>query len=533
MFHFDTPVVSMQGLDWLIVALYIGGMLYIGFWFSRKSKSFDDYFMAGRGITAPLLVGTLVSTFYGLDTLFGTSEVGFYEGISAFFAYSLPYTALYVAMAFLSPAFKKRFPKNSTMQDIAFQKYGNGAGIVTSAASFIYSTNTMEMMGIGFLLHLVLGMPFWMGVVIGAAVVLGYTLTGGLWAVVVTDFVQFFIMLVTVGIGLILAWYDLGGYDNIMKGLQNFVGAEDASYYFKPSAGYLTTWTLLAYSVTSLAVLCDPAFFQRMFASAGPKEIKKAFAAGVPMWLSFDWAVSFLGIAGAAAIGLGVIPNVAPNEALFAMLGQYLPVGLLGLAFVGVIAAAMSTADSYFLASGGVIGYDIYKVMRPKSTGPQRVRMVKWGIVISAVLSISLAFVFERIMTVWVFQATIIISTALIPVYMGTFLKKKPKKIAGILAATVGLILSVGYYLVIMIFGYWDEVKQVQLLKLPAMPFIDVPGVKVVYLWTEYGILIITPIVLVVFLVANALGKKVEPDAETSEPDIEPIPGKELEEVRS
>ncbi len=86
MFEFDTPVVSMHGLDWVVVGAYIFGMLYIGYWFSRRSRGFDDYFMAGRGITAPLLVGTLVSTFYGLDTLFGTSEVGFHEGISAFFA---------------------------------------------------------------------------------------------------------------------------------------------------------------------------------------------------------------------------------------------------------------------------------------------------------------------------------------------------------------------------------------------------------------------------------------------------------------
>jgi len=512
MLDFDVPVVSLAPLDWVIVAAYIAGMLYIGYWFSRKSRGFDDYFMAGKSITAPLLVGTLVSTFYGLDTLFGTSEVGFYEGISAFFAYSLPYTALYVVMAFLSPQFKSRFPDNSTMQDIAFQKYGNKAGVITSIASFIYSTNTMEMMGIGFLLHLVLGMPFWLGVLVGAVVVVGYTLTGGLWAVVVTDFVQFFIMLVTVGVGLIIAWYELGGYDNIIKGLESFVG-EDPSYYFAPGAGYLTTWTLIAYSVTALAVLCDPAFFQRMFAAAGPKEIKKAFAAGVPMWLSFDWAVSFLGIAGAAAIGLGVIPDVEPNEALFSILGEYLPVGVLGLAFVGVIAAAMSTADSYFLASGGVIGYDLYKVVRPQSTGPQRQRMVKYGILISAVLSVSLAFAFERIMTVWVFQATIIVCTALIPVYMGTFLKKRPKKIAGTLAAGVGLVLSLGYYLAVMLLGYWDSNWEVQVLKLPEMPFFDVPGISVVYLWTEYGILIITPIVLVVFLLANWLGKDVEPDA--------------------
>lgn len=141
--------------------------------------------------------------------------------------------------------------------------------------------------------------------------------------------------------------------------------------------------------------------------------------------------------------------------------------------------------------------------------------MVKWGIVISAILSISLAFVFKRIMTVWVFQATIIIATALIPVYMGAFLRKKPKKIAGTLSATVGLILSVAYYLVIVILGHWDEDQGVQLLN------VRLPGFGEVALWTEYGILIITPIVLVVFLVANALGQKVEPDRKIRTPDTE------------
>jgi len=91
-------------------------------------------------------------------------------------------------MAFLLPKFKGKFPGNATMQDTAFQKYGGKTGVLVSIASFIYPTNTMEMMGIGVMLHLVLGMPYWMGVTIGAIVVLSYTITGGLWAVTITDF---------------------------------------------------------------------------------------------------------------------------------------------------------------------------------------------------------------------------------------------------------------------------------------------------------------------------------------------------------
>jgi len=111
-------------------------------------------------------------------------------------------------------------------------------------------------------------------------------------------------------------------------------------------------------------------------------------------------------------------------------------------------------------------------------------------------------------MTVWVFQATVIVCTALVPVYFGTFKKSRPKQVAGLVSAAAGLILSLVYYLCVMTLGYWDSNWEVQVWKLPAMPWIDVPGIKAVYLWTECGI-IITPIVLVIFLIANALGKKV------------------------
>lgn len=492
-----SAVVRIHAVDWIILAIYVGIIMYIGYYFSKKSKGFDDYFMAGRDLNAPLLVGTLVSTFYGLDTLFGTSEVGFFEGISGFFAYSLPYTLLYATMAFLSPIFREKFPDGTTMQEITFKRYGKTAGIVSSIASFLYSTNTMEMMGIGFLLRLITGMPFWVGVLIGAFFVTAFTWMGGLWAVTITDFIQFVVMMFTVGVALVIGWNAIGGYENIVVGLQNFVGHEEAGYYFTVGAGYLTPWTLFAYSLTAFAVLAEPAFFQRIFASSGPHEVRKAFTAGIPMWLSFDWAVTFLGIMGAAAIGLAIIPeDVAANEALFAIAAQYLPVGLLGVFIAGVFSCAMSTADSYFLVAGGVIGFDIYKgVINPDADQKQTERMTKIGVLISAVLSLVLAFSFERIMEVWVFQATIIITTCIIPVYFGTFSKKPPKKIAGTVATLFGFCSSIIWYIWTNFFGTYIEDLDIYVIKIGNME-----------LWQEYGIIIITPIVFILYLIFNKLG---------------------------
>lgn len=496
----DTDIiVRIHIIDWIVIAIYVVAVLYVGYYFHKRSTGFDDYFMAGRDLNAPLLVGTLVSTFYGLDTLFGNSEIGYFEGISAFFAYGLPYTALYAFMAFMSPVFREKFPDGTTMQEITFRKYGKTAGIVSSISSFVYSTNTMEMMGIGFLLRLITGMPFWVGVIVGAIFVTGFTWMGGLWAVTITDFIQFVIMLVTVGLALVIGWNMIGGYENVVIGLKEFVGSEDWHYYFTVGAGYLTPWTLFAYSLTAFAVLAEPAFFQRIFASSGPKEIRRAFTAGIPMWLSYDWIVAFLGIMGAAAVGLAIIPaDIEANEALFTIAGQYLPVGVMGLFIAGVFSAAMSTADSYFLVAGGVIGYDIYKgVINPDADQKQTERMTKIGVLISSAISLALAFFFDRIMEVWVFQATVIITTCIIPVYFGTFSKKPPKKIAGAVATVFGFTASIIWYIWTNFFGTYIEDMDIYVIKIGE-----------VELWQEYGILIITPIVFILYLIFNALGKE-------------------------
>jgi len=306
-------------------------------------------------------------------------------------------------------------------------------------------------------------------------------------------------MMITVGLALLIGWRAVGGFDQVMVGLTEWMGsAEDATYFFKMGAGYLTPWTLVAYSITALAVLAEPAFFQRMFASAGPNEIKKAFGVGVPMWLSFDWAVTFMGILGAAAIGLGIIPEVEANEALFAVAGQYLPVGLLGVFAAGVLACAMSTADSYFLVAGGVVGYDIYKNMiNPDADQSKVERATKLGMLGSAVLSLLLTFTFERIMEVWVFQATVIVTTCLIPVYFGAFSKKPVKKVAGIVATTMGLVLSLVWYIWSNFFGTWSEDWEVYVIKIGNLEF-----------WQEYGIIIFTPIILIVYLIVNAVAKE-------------------------
>ncbi|RIK72490.1 MAG: hypothetical protein DCC67_19225, partial [Planctomycetota bacterium] len=82
---------QLDRLDCAVVGAYLLGMVALGAVLATRIRAFKDYFLASGALTTPLLVCTLVSSYYGIDVTFGTSESGYYYGVVAWFWYSLPY----------------------------------------------------------------------------------------------------------------------------------------------------------------------------------------------------------------------------------------------------------------------------------------------------------------------------------------------------------------------------------------------------------------------------------------------------------
>ena len=64
-------------------------LISVGIYSYKKDSTYDQFMLAGRGMTTPMLISTMVSTYYGLDILFGSSEMAFNDGLMAFFGYAL------------------------------------------------------------------------------------------------------------------------------------------------------------------------------------------------------------------------------------------------------------------------------------------------------------------------------------------------------------------------------------------------------------------------------------------------------------
>ena len=81
---------TLGTVDWLIVAAYLAAMVGVGIFLARRHTDFDDFFLAGRALTTPILITTLISTYYGIDVLFGSSQLGYTDGLVAWFGYARP-----------------------------------------------------------------------------------------------------------------------------------------------------------------------------------------------------------------------------------------------------------------------------------------------------------------------------------------------------------------------------------------------------------------------------------------------------------
>ena len=485
-------MVALSWIDFGVIGSYVLMMLGTGYYVYRRAPSFQEFLLAGRMMTTPILVCTLASTYYGLDILFGTSELAFNDGIVAFFAYSEASLGIYLFAA-LALSTRLRNAKFSSLPEILERNYGRSAGIYGALASIIYSVPSVSLFALGRICHVVFGLEPWLGALLLGSVALIYTLLGGLWAVAITDTIQFVLMCLTIAIAIPLLMSEVGGFEA--------VAASAPDGYFAPLGG-IPIWLMIAYTAAGLSILVDPGFYQRMFAASSARQARNAMLISIFVWFLYDWMVTAGGMLARAAVGAGMLPaDLHSNDALLAAVSVALPVGLTGIFLAGVLATAMSTIDSYTLVAGANVSYDLYRpLLKPRASDRELVRITKWGIVGSWILGYAIAFVFSKVMALLVFMTTLLTSMVLVPIFASLYWKGKKKPLAGTLSCASGLLSVVLYYVGIQLLGVPNDVygTYIWTFRIGATEF---------SLWQEYALFFSLPTSFIGFLIGSWLGK--------------------------
>jgi len=475
---------SLGPIDWGVIGLYMALMLGVGVWVGTRMRRFKDYFMAGGALTTPLLICALVSTYYELDVTIATSERGFYSGLVAWTWESRPYYLAILLAAFLLPgALRKR--GGMTLPDILEQSYGKGARVTGAMACFVYSLPITAMAGLAAMFR-ALGWDPVPGVLTSAAICALYTAGGGLLADSLTDTIQFVFMSVSVAIAVPLALREVGG----LQALSVLPPAH------LTSGGGVSPWLILAFTASALTVFVEPAFYQRILAARDTKDVRRALIAGIFLWAAYDWAVTLIGMLARVAVINGILPaDLEGKHALVSVCILALPVGLKGLFVAGVLAAAMSSVDSYCLLASGNLTYDIIRpTIAPGMKDRTLVRMTRIGVFVVMAIGVVVSLAFRRISDAWVFMSSVLVAVVFVPV-IGSFLMK-PRKAAGLAASAGGLLALAAFYAVLYTFGSFDPEEESWVLRIGKAA-----------IWREYAVLFALPVSALSFLAGHILGR--------------------------
>ena len=204
---------STENIIFTGVALYMLGMLGVGYYASTKTKTVAEFMVAGRGLGVPVLSMTIMATWFGGAMMLGGAGAAYDHGMLGVIVD--PWggaLALFLIGLFFARLFRRL--RIITVADFMEQRFGKVAGvaitITTVVSNIMWVAGTLVAFGVIF--DSLTNVPFETGIIIGAVVVFAYTMLGGMWAVALTDFVQMIIIIVGLIILMTVVLIDVGGW---------------------------------------------------------------------------------------------------------------------------------------------------------------------------------------------------------------------------------------------------------------------------------------------------------------------------------
>lgn len=442
MIHFSLP-------DIIIIILYFGAVLYIGYRAVKRTKTSEvDFLLAGRSLTLPIFIMTLVSSWYG--GILGVGEFSYRYGISNWFVQGLPY---YIFAALFAVLLAKKIRETNliSIPDKLEAAYGKRTAILGSVLTFILMTPAPYILMLGVFLQMMFGWSLGISLVVTAVVAVSYLYWGGFRADVQTDIFEFILMFIGFAVILPFSFFKFGGLDFI----SNNVPPLHLTWHGGNPMQYIIVWFFIA-----LWTLIDPAFHQRCYAAKDGNVARNGILLSIIFWFIFDFMTATAGLYARAAL-----PDLKEPMMAYPLLAEaVLPPIAKGLFYVGMLATIMSTLNTLALVSAQTLGRDI--ILRLKGTArPDKqesstvlnslgTRWTKIGLIISTLFSIVFAIALPSVIKIWYTIGTIVIPGLLIPLIASYFDRLIIPARYAFLSMLLGWLTSLSW----LIAGYLHEV---------------------------------------------------------------------------
>lgn len=345
----------MRGLGFIDISIfwaYLALILTTGYMAGKKVSSITDYAAGGKSYSTFFVFATISAAFIGGGFTMGLAEKTFSVGVVYVLAlWGFSCKEILIAK-FIAPRMSQ-FPKALSVGDIMGQLYGQNSRVITGmAGSFVCAGIAgAQFTAFSYVVHLFTGMDQNSALVLGAAVVIGYSTLGGMKAIVLNDTIHFCVLIVSLPLVFLFGLNLVGGWE----GLVQSVPAE------KFSLSHSMDWVAVLALFLSFffGETLVPPYVQRLLIGKSVKETAKGTLMSGVLSIPFFLMMGLLGL-----IAFAMNPQLDPNLALPYVIQNVMPVGLKGLAVAGVMAVLLSSADSFLNAASVSFVHDAIKPLQ-------------------------------------------------------------------------------------------------------------------------------------------------------------------------
>ncbi|MBN2008238.1 sodium:solute symporter family protein [candidate division KSB1 bacterium] len=347
----------MVWIDYLIFGIYFLIILSVGFYFYRRNQNREDYFIGGRTMSASHIGLSIVATDVGGGFSIGLGGLGFMMGLSGSWLLFTGLIGAWLAAILIVPKIKKIDKTNGmlTFPDFLRHHFNDRVALVAAIISrigYLGFTGAQILAGAklaaGSVFFKITFMdPLTLSLYVMAGVILGYTVLGGIKAVIYTDTIQWIVLLGgLLFFGVPFALYEVGGWEAIQHELP--------AHYFQLTNITLRQFVNWFFTIVPIWFIAMT-LYQRIYACKSTKDARRAFfIAGLLEYPVMAFLGVFLGM-----IARIFFPNVEAEMGMPMLLRDVLPIGITGIVLAAYFSAIMSTADSCLIASAGNFVNDI------------------------------------------------------------------------------------------------------------------------------------------------------------------------------
>jgi SSS family solute:Na+ symporter len=408
------------------VALYLAASIGVGLYAASRVRNSRDYALAGRRLPTVIVTATVFATWFGAETVLGIPATYLKEGMSGVIADPFASAACLVLIGLV---FARRLYRLNliTLGDYFRERYNPATEVILSVCISLSYLGWVaaQLIALGLAFNVISGgaIDAKTGIVIGAAIVLVYTIAGGMWSVALTDFLQ---MLVIVAGMLYVAWIvaDLAG------GAARVVESASASGRLRllPEPNAKAVLAFVASGLTMmLGSIPQQDVFQRVMSAKDEDTAARASILGGLLYFAIAMVPMFL-VSAAVLIDPAMVERLASRDhqlILPTLILERTPLAVQVLFFGALLSAILSTASGALLAPSVMLAENVIRTFAAGMSDRAFLRTMRATVAVLAGVVAWMALASSRSIYELVDESSkVIIVSAFVPLVAGLFWRR-------------------------------------------------------------------------------------------------------------